>query len=350
MSNRSREGSVRRSASSQVEKSMARIPAFDFTKGVLVLLMVLYHWLNYFVSTDGSFYKYLRFLTPSFIFITGFLVSHIYLIKYAITDHRLPKRLLQRGLKLLAIFLTLNAALVLFASSPTGGSGATWGREQLLATFLTGNTATGRVAAFSILVPISYLLVLCSGLLMVARIHPNVFRTGALLFLLTILLLALFGQKSAYLELVTIGLLGVCAGHISPERTKEIVSRPIALTVMYLAYVAAITKWNEIYPLQIVGVCLTLALLYLAGSSEVRPQWIWDAILLLGKYSLFGYICHIVILKILQKVLTVFKPGGGVLVASLSVAVVLTVVSVALLDRARAKVPIVNKAYGAAFA
>src|SRR5207302_5956026 len=46
-----------------------RLPALDFTKGALVLFMVLYHWLNYFVSTEGDFYRYLRFLTPSFIFI-----------------------------------------------------------------------------------------------------------------------------------------------------------------------------------------------------------------------------------------------------------------------------------------
>jgi len=42
-----------------------RIPAFDFTKGTLVLFMVLYHWLNYFYGPQGDIYKYLRFLTPS---------------------------------------------------------------------------------------------------------------------------------------------------------------------------------------------------------------------------------------------------------------------------------------------
>src|SRR4051812_8978697 len=56
-----------------------RVPALDFTKGALVLIMVLYHWMNYFIRADGDVYKYLRFLTPSFIFITGFLVSQVYL-------------------------------------------------------------------------------------------------------------------------------------------------------------------------------------------------------------------------------------------------------------------------------
>src|SRR5580658_8456542 len=77
-----------------------RIPALDFTKGALVLIMVLYHWLNYFVGPQGDIYKYLRFLTPSFIFITGFLISNVYLSKYGIADPRLPRRLVQRGLKI----------------------------------------------------------------------------------------------------------------------------------------------------------------------------------------------------------------------------------------------------------
>src|SRR3984957_12974562 len=82
-----------------------RITALDFTKGALVLIMVLYHWINYFIGPDWGYYRYLRFLTPSFIFVTGFMVSHIYLSKYKAADPRLPKRLITRGLKLLAIFL-----------------------------------------------------------------------------------------------------------------------------------------------------------------------------------------------------------------------------------------------------
>src|SRR6184192_3526731 len=60
-------------------RTPGRNSALDFTKGMLVLLMVLYHWLNYFVASEGDFYRYLRFVTPSFIFITGFLISNVYL-------------------------------------------------------------------------------------------------------------------------------------------------------------------------------------------------------------------------------------------------------------------------------
>src|ERR1700734_3441984 len=87
-----------------------RLPGLDFTKGVLVLVMVLYHWVNYFIGTQWGYYQYLRFLTPSFIFITGFMISNVYLSKYAAADPRLPKRLFTRGLKLLGIFVVLNVA------------------------------------------------------------------------------------------------------------------------------------------------------------------------------------------------------------------------------------------------
>src|SRR4029077_8662181 len=78
-----------------------RHQALDGTKGLLFLFMVLYHWLNYFVSRDGDFYKYLRFVTPSFIFITGFLITNVYLRRYRLGSVDLHTRLLVRGLKLI---------------------------------------------------------------------------------------------------------------------------------------------------------------------------------------------------------------------------------------------------------
>ena len=48
------------------ETNFSRDAALDFTKGVLVLLMIVYHWANYFLYVDGESYRYLRFLTPSF--------------------------------------------------------------------------------------------------------------------------------------------------------------------------------------------------------------------------------------------------------------------------------------------
>src|SRR5580698_1782355 len=92
-----------------------RLPALDFTKGVLVLIMVLYHWINYFVGIDWPYYRYLRFLTPSFIFVTGFLIAKVYLSRVS-QNAGVSKRLIVRAGKLLALFVVLNLGRSLLAS------------------------------------------------------------------------------------------------------------------------------------------------------------------------------------------------------------------------------------------
>src|SRR6267143_6134007 len=119
-----------------------RVPAIDFTKGALVLFMVLYHWLNYFISPQGDFYRYLRFVTPSFIFITGFLISSVYLSRYDTSDSRLVKRLLQRGMKIFGVFILLNVIISLLFRESYGGK-VVFGQlsvTNMVAVYVTGNT------------------------------------------------------------------------------------------------------------------------------------------------------------------------------------------------------------------
>ncbi len=55
----------------------------------------------------------LRFLPPSLFSSPVSLISRVYLQKYQITDARIPRRLVIRGLKILAIFFVLNALISL---------------------------------------------------------------------------------------------------------------------------------------------------------------------------------------------------------------------------------------------
>src|SRR5690349_11506791 len=139
-----------------------RIPALDFTKGALVLIMVLYHWINYFYGPSDN--RYLRFLTPSFIFITGFLISNVYFSRYGISAPHLPKRLLQRGLKVLAVFALLNLGRNLLVQGALLGQTLTtsWSSSDFIDAYLTGSSAGNgqtKTVAFFVLVPISYLLI-----------------------------------------------------------------------------------------------------------------------------------------------------------------------------------------------
>jgi peptidoglycan/LPS O-acetylase OafA/YrhL len=123
-----------------------RISALDFTRGALVLIMVLYHWINYFVGPDWPYYPYLRFLTPSFIFIAGFMISSVYLSKYDAVDPRLPKRLVTRGLKLLTIFILLNVARIFIVPALSTGelAGGLVNPRNIFIVFVSGTLpATG---------------------------------------------------------------------------------------------------------------------------------------------------------------------------------------------------------------
>jgi peptidoglycan/LPS O-acetylase OafA/YrhL len=332
-----------------------RIPAFDFTKGILVLFMVLYHWLNYFYGTSGDIYKYLRFLTPSFIFITGFLISHVHSSKYGIGNPRLPKRLFLRGLKILGLFIFLN--LMICALFPASSVRTILfdhpSFANLSAIFLSGNIfvdGIGKTTAFTILVPIGYLLLVSAVLLTVCRVFKYVFYVVCSLLLLSVLLLNLNGIQSFNLELLTIGLLGVVLGYIPAADINRLAGHPYAVALAYCAYLAAITIWDVPFLLRVVGVCLTVLLIYIVGAKRGEAGTLRRHILLLGKYSLFGYIVQIAILQVLRRAFMHVDIGAGVLVVSFIAGFALTMISVEVVDRARPKSASFDRLYRVVFA
>jgi len=331
-----------------------RIPALDFTKGTLVLIMVLYHWVNYFIGNQWGYYRYLRFLTPSFIFITGFMISNIYLSKYATADARLSKRLFTRGLKLMAIFLVLNLSRIFVA--PLLGIGV-FSRNMLdlrniFTVFVSGNLAvTGeKLVSFSILVPISYLLMLSGALMLPYRLYRYTFHLVCAVLLLCIAMLGVAGTGSYNLEFVTIGMLGVLTGFIPIETINHFVRHPYMLALAYLGYTIAITIWDVPFPLLIVGVFLSLAVIYLVGASGGESGTTRSEIILLGKYSLFGYISQVAILQILGVGFRHVDRGVAALGESFLAAFALTILSVEVIDRARTRTTSIDRLYKAVFA
>jgi peptidoglycan/LPS O-acetylase OafA/YrhL len=335
-------------------KQAVRNDALDFAKGALVLIMVLYHWLNYFVSTQGSFYRYLRFLTPSFIFITGFLLSNIYSSRYDDAAAKPTKRLIGRGLKLLLVFLALNVGaglalhgLMYFSTIPDLA-------QSLLTIISSGNVAIvgqGKALSFSILVPISYLLMISAVLLAATRTYKYTLRVACAAFLASIVLLNFVRVTSANLEYLAIGLIGMVLGEFPIQRINAFTRhRIVPILGLYLLYIVAITFWGTLYPLQIVGVCLSVALLYLLGKPESGLGKTGRVVVLLGRYSLFGYIAQIAILQILKRGLQKFAPGTGWLVLSFFAAFALTLLSVNALDKARLKLRPIDRIYRAVFA
>jgi hypothetical protein len=261
---------------------------------------------------------------------------------------------LVRGLKLLAIFVVLNVArILLLPVLSTGSAGAgQLALRNIIAVFYTGNISVlpGKVVSFSILVPISYLLILSGVLILPYRIYRGTFHAVGIFLLLSALTLDFIGLPSWNLEALTIGMLGVVAGFIPIAKVSKFVRHPYLLGAAYLCYLAAITVWNVRFPLLIVGVCLSLMAIYLVGTSDGEPGRIRAEFILLGKYSLFGYISQIAILQFLSAGLRHVNIGAGRLVISFIAAFALTIISVEAVDRTRTRAKSMDKLYKAVFA
>ena len=320
-----------------------RLVGLDFAKGMLVLVMVVYHWMNYFVVLETPFFKYLRFLTPSFIFLAGFIVSHVYLPRAQSGRTAVPRRLILRGSKLLTIVAVLNVAARILGTGMAGRrlGGHSVGRVVL--DFITGSTPV----AFSVLVPIAYLLVICAWLLALARYRLGLYIVSAT-FVAAALISAQIGVENGYLEMLGAGMLGVSLGTLDAARLQRLLDRPVLVVVAYGAYLSAIAAWNAVYIVLLFGVIANTALFYVAGRNGDKD---WRRIILrLGNYSLFAYIAQIIILQVARKVLAADYGGAGALGAALAISIGTTVLAVEVLDQLNRRVPRVKRLYETVFA
>jgi peptidoglycan/LPS O-acetylase OafA/YrhL len=313
-----------------------RNPALDFTKGMLVLFMVLYHWINYFVGLEGPIYLYLRFIPPSFIFIAGFLMANVYPAKYGIKDSRLYMRLIIRGLKLLALFTLLNVtANMFFARSYKGAMPGVEGFISNAGNIYISGSAR---ASFGVLVPIGLLLILSVGIFLAVQAYKYSVHLICAASFLCVSLLNLYGFPSPNLSLIAIGILGMVFGFYPIEKVNNWTGYPYIVVGLNVSYIFAIGIWGESYLLQVVGVCLSVMFIYLAGIRSAAWGEIRSPIILLGKYSLFGYVAQIGILQILQRGLLYLNFHNWALwIISFFGAFALTFISVKMAHQIRTK-------------
>ena len=322
--------------------------ALDFSKGVLVLFMVLYHWINYFVGVYGSIYIYLRFIPPSFVFITGFLIANVYPARYGLRSVQVYRRMLVRGGKLLLLFVLLNiAANLVFARSYKGAMPGVDGFFRDLAIILTTGNAK---AAFSVLVPIGYLLFLSAAIFMVGRVERRGIPVLCTVLFLGIVALDMYGSASSNLTLLGIGVLGVCIGMYPLEKIETWINYPVIVLGLNVGYLLAISILGTTYLLQVIGVVLSIALIYVAGMKSAAWYGINDLMVLLGRYSLFAYVAQICLLQVLQRGLSQLRLADWNLwVTSFICAFALTVLAVKCAEYIRAKSIIADRIYRVTF-
>ena len=83
----------------------------DAVKGILVVLMVVYHAMNIFSTAGAEDYAHIRFVSGSFIFVSGYIVASFYYARFKADWGDTSKRLVLRGVKLLALFTLLNVLI-----------------------------------------------------------------------------------------------------------------------------------------------------------------------------------------------------------------------------------------------
>ena len=152
-------------------------------------------------------------------------------------------------------------------------------------------------------------------------------------------------MDSPYLELLMVGLLGVVMGFARSDQIALVVSHPYLLSVLYCLYLAVITFSDVTLPLQTAGVILTIALLYIAGTAGAESGAAWHYTILLGQYSLLGYISQIAILQGLRRISWLYQYGVLALISSLLLGVLLTVMAVGIVDLARRKSKVADGLY-----
>ena len=333
-------------ASAVLPAASTRIDALDWTKGALILFMVAYHAINYSTFRPLAF-RYLAFLPPSFILITGFLVGQVYAARYDLRTWKPYVRLAIRGFKLLLIFLVLNITHCILLERGVADGLLEFG-DRSAAIFVSGN---GREGIFEVLLPISYFLMLAPLLLWLRSRDPRfVALFGAGVFLIC-LLLELNGKSSNNLGLLSAGTLGMTLGLISLDSLDAFARGGLILALfLYLAYRLCSFLWGETYPVQMFGATASVLVLYCYAVRLDTEAWPGRQLVLLGQYSLLGYLAQIALLQAVIKIAG-GKPqhSSGVIIMALATAVFLFILIKALhVVRRRSRIS--DLAYKAVFA
>ena len=287
-------------------KARPRIEALDMTKGVLVMAMVIYHSFNY--STDYTLgFKYLPFLPPSFILITGFLISRLYFTPEASRDRRVYGRLFFRGFRLLLLFTLLNVLTQLA------------GRRKAVATpqglsylfddwYEIYGIGGGHYAAFSILLPIAYLLLLAPLLILLYRAHPLVVPLIAISVAIFCATLPQGDDYSVNLALLSAGLIGVILGRV-PDKALYLLRRywylPVTVYAGYVAFTHLV--WQSPFD-QLLNALLALAAIFSLCAAIGASAFAGRELLIVGKYSLLAYIVQIAVLQVLTRMIGRLDP------------------------------------------
>lgn len=324
-----------------------RLEGIDFAKGVLVLCMVVYHSLNYCTRYELAF-RYMSFLPPSFILITGFLISCVYFGRPASQDRATSYRLLTRGAKLVLLFTVLNLLASLAGRNYNGQPlGLRFFATHWIDIYVEGN---GQASAFEVLLPIAYLLAIAPVLLFIERRHRLVLTLGGVVAVSAGVILERNGALFPIGGLMSAGLVGVLLGRVSAANIQKLRRHWLLCLGSFAAYIVISQIFRQTLLQQILGACCAVAAFTALGARFQGNTWLHRRILNLGQYSLLSYIVQIGILQILLRALRRPEPFSAEFYGMFIVTLILTQFAVEAAIFLRTRSPKADATYRAIFA
>lgn len=321
-----------------------RVDAIDFTKGILVICMVIYHSLNRYGIFPN---RYMQFLTPSFIMITGFIITQIYFPKYWNNMIGAKMKLAIRSLKILLLFTLLNVVGLLIASENHYGIAFELEDffENWINIYLIGSPLA---VAFDILVPISYTMLISIFIPTHKMVKAYLLTFSAITIFSVCSLMWYYGVSVFNLNLMSAGIIGMALGLIPIPLINVFGRSWIKFTSLIFIYGICFFSGHN-YFTQIFSTILALLIIYSIGVKINLKCLAQKQIILLGQYSLLGYILQIVYLRITFLLLSkwhIDKPN--IIITILSITII-SYISILLLNFARPRFKQIDRFYKTVF-
>jgi len=328
----------------------------DIVKGMLVLMMVVYHCASMALSANRELRiitNNMAFLHVSFLLITGFLCGWYYFPELKNSQRNVRKRLRVRAAKIMGVFLVLNMMLY--------SSGYIFSFEKLTSSLKSINdvldnlviSMNGDLVAVEILFYISLFLLVASIL---------IGRTTIPLMLALLIGASIIGCYSVTILFVAFGMVGmffgalVAAGHLNKawEWAKRQRGLPPALLIIYLSCLPKIKWVISTMPHLQLAIHTIESVLYFATFLTVITLFVNPlvpgVIILLGKYTLFSYLVQMLIVRVGYMVIQKMGIYGfRYYFINLLASGLILYLTVALLDKLRSRYLKIDGLYRAVF-
>jgi len=207
----------------------------------------------------------------------------------------------------------------------------------------------GHFAAFSILLPIAYLLLLAPLLVLLYRAHPLLVPVIAIPVAISC---AITNQGGDYfnLGLLSAGLIGVIAGYV-PDKVLSLLGRYwYVLVAVYAGYIAFThLVWQSRFDQLLNALLAVTAIFSVCAAIGAKPLF-GRELLIVGRYSLLAYIVQIAVLQVLTRLIGRLEPFTLFFFVQMAGVGLLMILMVEGLQRMRKQVGWIDASYRFVFA